>query len=303
MARNQWIDKLIPARGEATVSAQIKGSIGAKGSRMRRKPQNRFAKLRKVSSVLAVPFASSSYPNSGVFGEQGQMWCNSVGASTYGTNSRRWLFCIHPGSDVPSGNPFLAGLEDEGSSAEANSASYRIVGMVGSVYWTPTFSAPLSENVLGENCSGMFYGAWLHLKKGMNFTTSTREWEFRRWPESNVTHLVPGVEMGYLPVDVPSASTQAVLDAHDARTAGATMQRFCFPWRADYVYDPSAPTQSALGGAPSYKIPLPRKLVMNVGDQDALALVYWVKDNGQRGGAPDGIFNYADFGVKMHRLD
>jgi len=307
MPRAKWFDKLIPAKGEAEVMARIKGAVGAKSAGYRRRPKDRFAKMRAVKSRTFVPLSARNYPNGGAMGEQGQMTTYQVAGSTLATNQPAWLFCIHPGADGGNtGDPFMLGNKYS-EFQQGNSTLMRLVGMKGNINWVPLFGNPQGETLYQENCSGMFYGAWIKIKRTMQTTllgAGDPRWPFGDWRQSSVAHFPPKFQAGYLPdPQLDNASVAALETVRDWRVEHETIMKFEFPWRVDYVMNSASPTSSSFGGAHTYKLPIPRKLVMNVGDDTALALVYRIFDNDVHGGGPDGQFNHANFCVQLADID
>lgn len=64
MAKAQWLDKLIPAKGEAEVMARLKGAIGAKGASMRSSRPRRGRFLRPAVPTVRLPWAGYMTPTS-----------------------------------------------------------------------------------------------------------------------------------------------------------------------------------------------------------------------------------------------
>lgn len=294
---------------------------------MRRTKRSKFASLRKVpkgrEADYAIPLAPGVAWSTNRAGQLHYQQDTQPNTSSDGT--RMWAFVLHPGLRNDEGTvpvlPWMVGLEEH-----SESARYRVLGMQGSVYWTPL--ASVDEEVEPYSCTGFIMGAWYKLTRhglGLENDQTTlvtptlrRQFPFRSLTASD-SQLLARKEAGYgVPqVDTaiqPGAEDQVIAQdwrlAEHAKPIGA----FCRPWRADYnpsqfTFDDAGQTVAVvnlarLGPGYAVRLPMPRKLVANIGRNEALALYLQIEDNSSGSiSSPVGRLTYPDFRVKLLELD
>jgi len=296
---------------------------------MRRTKRSKFSSLRRMpkgrEADWVIPLAPGINP-SVAEGNQLHMEYGTP-ASTAGSLSRWWQFVLHPGTRPDQGAtpqlPWVAGLEEN-----SESSRYRVMGMQGEVYWTPT--ATLNEEVDPFSCTGFIAGAWYKLKRSNGIdidsdgSTIVNPVFRAQFPFRSLSTLDSGrmaaEESGYgLPYPLGGSADyleEGQLIQQDWRLvehANAIMP-FCKPWRCDFVapifgFDdtgqPVTVSQTAqLGPGSAVRLPMPKKLVANIGRDEALALylMVWSTAAGSYK-APQGVLTYPCFRVKLLELD
>jgi len=331
---NKDIGDLIPARGEAEVMARVKGAYGSKsGGYMRgRTKRSKFARLRRMpkgrEADWVVPLGPGSNPTQSQ-GDQLHMEMLTP-QDIAGNPARWWAFVLHPGLRPDTGTspqlPWVGGLEEY-----SESARYRVMGMAGDVYYTPQYSS--NEEIDPPACVGFIAGAWYKVQRSNAIdiegdgTTIVNppfrsQFPYRSLNATDSTRMA-AEEAGF-GVPYPLAGTA------DYREEGQLVQQdwrlvehakpigmFCKPWRADFipaqwgVDDTGQPVTQislpTLGPAHPVRLPMPRKLVANIGRDEALAL-YLMAWNNPAGSnpsvkAPKGLLTYPTFRVKLLELD
>lgn len=330
MARRSDIKDWIPAKGEAEVMARLKGAYGGKGGSMRRtRRSSRFNRLRKTpkgrEADIVIPLGPGTNPTQSPWD---QLHVETLTEdNNVSTPLRMWQWVIHPGLRPDGGTspqlPWVGGLEEY-----SESARYRVQGMMGDVYWTPTYTN--DEDVEPYACAGFVAGAWYKLTRNnaidieQDGTTVVvnpfrAQFPFRALSATDSIRMA-AEESGYgLPYPLNGTA--------DYREEGQLVQQdwrlvehskpigmFCKPWRADWqppilgFDDTGQPVTVAriqtMGPAMPVKLPMPRKLVANVGRNEALGFYLMVWSNADTSvKAPQGVLTYPTFRVKMLELD
>jgi len=330
MPRMRGIGDYIPASGEARALVEVKGRVGGKGAGMRRRSRrSNFSSLRKVPKGrepdYVIPLAAGEqFDASRTEQLHYQQDTQPKTSGDFGT--RMWAMVLHPGLRPVGGIspplPWVAGLEEN-----SDTSRYRVLGMQGSVYWAPT--ASVNEDVGPDSCTGFIMGAWYKLERnnaidieadGTVVNPSFRaQFPFRSFSALDQLRMaaeeqglgVPTVTSGTPTTDVEKVTQMDWRISNHAKPIGA----FCKPWRADFqppiwsfddVGQPVAQLQAPLLG-PGYpvQLPMPRKLVANIGRNEALALFLQIEDNGssQSISSPVGRLMWPNFRVKLLELD
>jgi len=331
MPRMRGIGDYIPASGEARALVEVKGRVGGKGAGMRRRSRrSSFSSLRKVPKGrepdYVIPLAAGEqFDTSRTEQLHYQHDTQPKTGGDFGT--RMWAMVLHPGLRPVGGIspplPWMIGLEENNDTSR-----YRVLGMQGSVYWTPL--ASVDEEVSPDACTGFIMGAWYKLQRNNAIDieadgTTIVNPNFRaQFPFRNFSALdelrmaaeeqglgVPSVTSGTPTTDVEKVTQMDWRIAEHAKPIGA----FCKPWRADwhpavFGYDdtgqPVTNTSIAqLGPGYPVQLPMPRKLVANIGRNEALGLFLQIEDNGssQSYSAPVGRLVWPNFRVKLLELD
>lgn len=330
MPRMRGIGDYIPASGEARALVEVKGRVGGKGAGMRRTRRSKFSNLRKMpkgrEADWVIPLGRGINPVQSA-GDQLHFEQITPGAVT-GTLSRFWQFVLHPGLRPDQGTtpqlPWVAGLEEN-----SDSARYRVMAMQGDLYWTPQFSN--DEDITPSMCTGFIAGAWYKLKRsnaididsdGSTIVNPPFRGQFP-WRSLSVLDGIrmAAEESGY---GVPDGLVGTVdylpggqLEQQDWRLVqhASPIGQFVRPWRADFIPtivgcdDTGQPTTvitiPQIGPAQPVKLPMPRRLVANIGRDEALGLYLMVWNNlgSTSNRAPEGLLTYPTFRVKLLELD
>lgn len=325
--------KLIPARGEAEVMAKLKGGYGSKAMRSRSGGRSRrsskFSRLRQTpkgrEADWVIPLAPGHNPTQSQGDQLHMEW--QTPQNTSGTISRWWQFVVHPGLRPAAGTtpvlPWVAGLEEN-----SESARYRLQGFSGDVYWSPLQSS--DEEITPPMCSGFVAGAWYKLQRsnaidieadGTTVVNPTfrAQFPFRALSTLDSTRMADEVAGYGVPYPL-NGNADYVEDGQLVHEDWRLVEHakpigmFCKPWYTDFVspifgFDdvgqPVTVSQIAqMGPAHAVRIPLPRKLVCNVGRNEALALymMAWC-GVGSSYKAPYGTLTYPTFRAKLLELD
>lgn len=220
---------------------------------------------------------------------------NSMEAPTAG-----WLFAITPENGEDQGGNYVHPVK---GSIDASS-QYRVAGIRGNLWWTPVVS--LNENPSVEALSGFLELAWYKLRRGAfnafeptAGTPSVYPW--RRW---NSVEAGPLAAQGFVSNLVEQ--NVSTLNNRDNRFRGDVMRRYVVPWTLNVfpVIDSEDVVRFEYVANKPIKLPLPRKVVANVGADECLALAYQVysQSNVNVSSSPAGIFHFDQLRVKVYEL-
>jgi len=299
---------------------------------MRRTKRSSFSRLRKMpkgrEADYVIPLGPGVNPTQSQ-GDQLHFQMQTLGTSAGGP-SRLWQFVVHPGLRPDGGTspqlPWVTGLEEH-----SESARYRIMGMQGDVYWTPMYSN--NEELTPQECTGFIAGAWYKVRRTnaidieADGTTIVNPAFRAQFPVRSLSVLdsqrMAAEEAGYgIPTGIVGTTPyreEGQIVQQDWRLCehAKPIGMFCKPWRADFIPpiygfdDTGQPVTTAaigqLGPAQAVRLPMPRKLVANVGREEALALYLqiWggISGTSPSYGAPWGLLTYPTFRVKLLELD
>lgn len=305
------IGDLVPAAGEARVLAEVKGRYGKMKSVKGRR--SRFSAMRQ-----------------GRISRKPQFWI-PLGAGTPGTSNRpdqKWLNRVTPGSsdeNVPDMGilwaitPELSGTGHNvvsvlpvGGEADAD-MRYRVVGIQGKLFWTPLVSYDTGggTDLPAEptaSYSGYIRVVWTKLRAQPDSGGSGNAeypWEagFDLDSEVGPTRCIPYFPY-YNAVTIQTAPTQTItLRNRDGRYRNDIMRHYEKSWQLPLttVWDNANGTVAYFPvAARPIEIPLPRKLVCDVGQGEALVCMYQVVSNSgiAVGSSPGGVFHFGSVRVK-----
>lgn len=314
---------------EAKGGAWIEGKVGRSTKWSRRNATRRkWNRLRSGVSAkkkprVMIPLGPppSTVEIGGEDAQLGQVQYldGSLGTQLY----QRWLFVMTPEKlvmeDLNVSPLYAATNEGDTVAADKDPGSQiddvvRIIGMRGSVYWTP--QTPLGEpaSLSPENFTGKWGYAWtVQRATGTTSADGTPAYLFGNYDEATSANGIAG--RGLMPVQGVGAylGNLANIDWRLSQAKMSILKYGMGRWRipAEYTtaFDSSgAITEQRLLPLPpsSYRIPVPRKLCVDVGKGKALCLIIWYRDDnpsGEVGGAPAARLDYHDFRVIGHVLD
>lgn len=315
MPRNQWIEKLVPARGEAEVMARVKGAYGAKGAGMRRySKRNRFARLRKGAFTkkpqVWIPLFSGPQGSTTNRPSITSMFRPTNGSNNEVTPDQGWLFAITPELDQGS----LASVMGIGGDIDPEQR-YRVVGMNGSLFWTP-YTALVDPDNSFTAWSGFISLWWYKVKASLDASGDAFA-EGASYPWSNGWDDVSNTEGLHVLGHVPWMNTTAIVNGpstlrfKDPRYRADLMRHSVTPFVIDMM-----PLMETTGGSSTsvtyvpraqmpIRLPLPRKVICNVGRGEALGCAYQIitQSGTPVESSPTGIFAGLDLKVMVHELD
>lgn len=304
---------VIPKSGEARVLAELKGAFGARGGKMRR-GKSKFQRLRKPRGKN--PFwALARFPG---IGDAAGEWTSDEDTPTltYRTPGSAslpislWALALSPElHPMGESTAVEAPIEPSGSDGAIRQIEprgmYRVVGVRGSLYWTPL--ATLQDPPDGTAYSGFVMGAWYKVEKKAGGTLLN---EFPWGSYSVSDSQLAGGQSGFR-VGIQEGSRNGTL-GRDPRLRYDMMGSFCKPWRMDigpgYVNDGGGGDPIVTDIEPSWavghavKIPIP-KPVWNIGRGEAVGLILTFKDNSPNRSAPLGILTQDDLRFRLIELD
>jgi len=320
---------LIPARGEAEVMARLKGAYGSKGGSMRRTKRSKFARLRKMPKGREADWVIPLGPGTNPTQSQGDQLHFEMltPEAVSGSIAKSWQFVIHPGLRPDNGTtpqlPWVAGLEEY-----SESARYRVMGMAGDIYYTPMYTS--DEEVEPWQCAGFVAGAWYKLTRSnaidieADGTTIVNPAFRAQFPYRSLSTLdstrMADEKAGYGVPDTVTGTApyreEGQIVQQDWRLCehAKPIAPFCKPWRAGFippiwgVDDTGQPVtqidQPKMDAAGAVRLPIPRKLVANIGRDEALALYLMTWANpGTAYRSPRGVLTFPTFKVKLLELD
>lgn len=316
--------KLIPAGGEAEVSARLKGRYGSmKGSRFKKSSRRSggfaamrrgYGKKRPQTWLLLPPGPQGSTGNRA---DQGLMMYDDPGSVDEQSPSSGWLFAITPEGDngssgIGTSNVPVLGL---GGSISPN-LKYRFVGFKGRLYWQPFTPLTDPPEPSGEANTGFLNLYWYKVKAQMPAGGSS---QLPQYPWSggwNDTANTTGNQhtRSFVPNYETQIETSADARRADVRWRTDVIHHVCIPWSIQYMLAPGTwdSTGEYINGAgfvaqpvKPISIPLPRKLICNIGRGEALACAYQVVSGSSVpvSSSPASRFWLADLSVKVFEID
>lgn len=304
-----------PMSGEGRLLAEVKGKVG--GAKMRRSNRTSFAAMRRGAMrnkpEWVVPLAPGDYGGGGggildrqphwMFYRTGSFASGGVSGQTQG-----WLFALTPELFPRDGNDTMAGFVNY---SEGANARYRVAGFQGKLHWTPLYPSYAITTFSSENLSGTFWYGWFKVDANAPpLSTDTIEESYPWGTFGTLAGGANGEAATRTFTPIAQAGNATGLFNRDARFRAKLMHSNSFTWTMKAIgqSEDSAGTGFQQSFIPTgYEIPLPRKLVCNVGRGEALALAYWYRDNsfvgGGVGGSPNSIFTFPSLRVKVYELD
>lgn len=305
--------KLIPARGEAEVMARLKGGYGSKmmrrrssGGRMRGMRSGRF---NRKHPKWMIPTAPGDYTASLSYGQQKILFFNSNGQLQSGGDTgadQGWLFAMTPEILQRTGLEPYAGLAGD---SDTQYDRLRIVGMVGKLFWTPF--APVSDPGIQDpydpsELTGSIVVCWYKVEAHAATTSGgfVNSYPWGSFSEADAASTAD-VET-YLPgIGSPTfQGTQNVDYRFRAKLMNVVHKRWTIGCAIAHN-DSGGVLIRQLMPHP-IEIPLPRKLVCNIGKGEALGCAYYIRNDGTVngiGGAPSSRFSFESMRVKCYELD
>lgn len=300
----------IPTGGEGRALVEVKGRVGkTKGSY--RRTASRFNAMRRGRLArkpqIWIPLASGD--QSLLNNRREQVWARreTVGSVSEGIPDQGWLFVISPEEVGGANDPTVVAF---GGEADPD-MEYKVVGITGRLTWTPMDS--LSDpNTDPTAWSGFVRTAWVKVHSVPQEAGSGKAlypWS-GSWtdPADSTGAHVSSIFPYYDTASVDTELNQRALAERDGRWRTDVIRRYERTFVMDYMpmvyYDAGdgTPQFSYLPRANRpIQIPLPRKLVCNVGRGQALACAFQVvsQSNFPTGSAPTGVFDFSDVKVKV----
>jgi len=232
------------------------------------------------------------------------------GSTTENVPDQGWLFAITPegsGNVQTTQSVFALGGDIDPEQ------QYRVVGLKGSLHWTPLQSLADPDNA-PEAWSGFLSLYWYKLEASRTPTPESSDsplvypWSAGWDDEANTTgrtaqSFVPWYET------VAVVSGPSTLRNRDPRYRVDVMHHVKVPWTIKMrpVWDNSVSDSVLFFPVEQrpIRIPLPRKLICNVGRGQALACAYQITSQSSvaAASAPVGLFNFQDMKILVHELD
>lgn len=302
------LERFIPAGGEGRALVEVRGRYGnmkgarTKGSRFRALRKGRFTKKPQTWLPLAPgPQNVSNRPEVTV------NYFSNPGSTEEQSPDMGWLFAITPERDLVNVTSVMAigGDIDEDQ-------KYRVVGIKGNLFYTPL--ASLNEDVgTVEACTGFVETYWYKVKTSLdsaaNLSNSplTFPWS-GGWDDTANTS---GIHVqGFVPwqQSIAVSSGPSALRNRDPRWRSDVMFHSKTPWVLPHFpyFDQTTMGVQYRAVAPCpVRIPLPCRVICNVGAGEALACAYVITS--QSGvnveSSPAGIFSFNDMKIMVHELD
>lgn len=312
---SDWKD-YIPASGEGRALVEVKGKVGGK-MKYRRTKRSRFAALRRGAfrkkPQVWIPLAPGPQGNTSNRPDMVDYRFSTPGSIAEQSPDQGWLFAITPelsGSATP--NAQIASVLGLGGQIDPDQA-YRVVGIKGSLHWTPLVSlADPPGSAVPEGLFGFLKLYWYKLKASLDgsadFSGGPLEYPWSGGWDDTANTSGNHVD-GFLPwTKAHSVLTVANLRNRDPRYRMDVIHHCKVPWTLEYrpVYDSGTDNilLQPIGQYP-IRLPLPRKLVCNIGRGEALACAYQVtsESGSNAASSPAGIFNFEDLRFMVHELD
>lgn len=302
---------IIPAHGEARVLAELKGGYGKKpkGANMRR---SRFNAMRRGAyrnkPQTWIPLAPGPQGSTSNRPDQTAYWFQTPGSISEIAPDAGWLFAITP--EASNLGTLARSIVPIGGEANANE-QYRVLGLSGKLHWTAQVSLEDPDND-PTAWSGFLSTYWYKVKASLA-ETSPAAGEPVAYPWSggwdDTTNTQNTHVRGFVPYtnQAYSVATGDPLRGRDPRWRRDLMFHTVQPWRLEVMPIFDTVTQSVvyqyLAQRP-IRVPLPRRVVCNVGRGEALACAYhvWSQSGSQAGSSPVGIFNFQDLRIKVMEL-
>lgn len=306
--------KLIPARGEAEVMARLKGGYGGKmrgrRSSMRgRRSAMRSGRFNKKHPKWMLPTAPGDYTASLSYGQQKILFFDSNGALQSGGATgadQGWLFAMTPEILARSGLEPYAGLAGD---SDTQYDRLRIVGMTGKLFWTPFApvsdpgqNAPYDPSELTGTIIVCWYKVEAHAATIAGGYVNSYPWasfsEADAAATANIETYLPGIGSPTF------QGTQNVDFRFRAKLMSVVHKRWTIGCNIARNEEDASLIRQLLPHP--IEIPLPRKLICNIGKGEALGCAYYIRNDGTVngvGGAPSSRFSFESMRVKCFELD
>lgn len=309
----------IPTGGEGRALVEVKGKVGkVRGYRTSR---NKFRRMRngflpRKKPLWLIPKGPGENDGANV----ANLWSNQRHLVQLGSPqvargpSIRWAFAITP-EPMPGANNNYSVIGNR----EGSNTRLRIAGMTGKLIFTPLAPSGYDGNLdnndqraaLNETSRGIVAWAWYKVRAQRQLAGEERGQGYP-WRSFSIADAENGVNtQGFVPFMMGLNSTDPEVEGLDWRGGVKLMHSGMRAWRMDLA--PSLYTgvsQELLGmyvvGGIPVEIPLPRKLVCDVGEGEALGMVLFVRDfsdQAEYGGSPEWRLDYASMRIKAYELD
>lgn len=314
MAKTRGWQDYIPTSGEGRALVEVKGRVGGKGRTMRKSSGGKWNRLRGRSFTAKkpkyfIPTSPGVYPSSVApyTGKQPHLYYDLNGSlqSGGGTGVQKgWLFALTPKTLLRDGVDSFPGMIGD---TETEYDRLRIVGMDGQLRWSPIspISDPAQPGVYdpGE-LAGTLTWAWYKFRASQSDLAGgfSRSWPWLAFTDAdaagNADTLVPALG---------APTSEAVKDV-DWRYRAKLIGKGSLVWKLDpRVYFNTVEEAPQQMWVPThYNVRLPRKLVCDVGGDEALGMVYYIRNFGSVngvGGAPASRFSFESMRVKCIEID
>lgn len=301
---------------EAKGGAWIEGKVGNRSGARRRRTGS-FARMRKGAPqnkkpMWMIPMGPGDYgATGGATGRQPHIQTPLLGTLQSGGSDGAqagYLFALTPerferDGNEPSGIPGMLG--NGGDEFDR----LRIAGMDGKLLWTPVapvYDLPTGQPPEASLLTGVINWWWMKVV-AQEYDESfdpQYAWGYP-WASFSFSDAAN--------LEAPNKPLLTALTSQDAarkdwRYRAKLMGKGSKPWALTYAPYWNTDTQAQVNtfNSRSIEIPLPRKLVCDVGKGEALAMMYWIRDNTRAntvGGAPASVFDYSSMRVKCYELD
>lgn len=271
--------------------------------------RNSFARLRsgapsRKTEIWALPVASGAY-TTGSIDQLTRM--QQMPGHLGNTIQAQWLWALTPEILERTGLDPIPGLFWDDNDNVNNDDRFRIVGITGSLYYTPI--APLAASGASEGANCGMVGISFTKFDAQNFTTVSGEnrptYPFTPFGLGGPLPQPITQEIGVTPYLTNVLSPQAAQYADYRTRRGRVMFKAIVPWRMEQFYNVDEAAGECYAG-PSVRIPLPRKLLCNIGKGEAVGVAVWQKDfgtNAEASGSPSAVLSFHDVKIKLHKLE
>lgn len=273
----------------------------------------RFRALRrgahKTKPQVWLPIAPGPQGTTANRADNSLQYFATPGSTTESIPDQGWLFAITPeASSSSNATKSVFGL---GGDIDEDQL-YRVVGLKGSLHWTPLQSLSDPDR-FQEAWSGFISLYWFKVEASRTTTVESMDsgllypWS-GGWDDTANTDGIHAQSFVPWYNTVSVTGGPATLRNKDPRYRTDVIHHVKIPWTLNvmpyYDVDNSVPVYAYVGQRP-IRIPLPRKIICNVGRGQALACAYQVVSQSSTavGSSPAGMFNFQDMRILVHELD
>lgn len=311
--RRRGIGDWIPTSGEGRALVEVKGRVGkmrggrSSGTRGLRRAMRSGRYVRK-SPKWFYPVAPGDNGSSGTvnYNFQKQLYYDLTGTlQSGGSNgaSVGWLFALTPEVFDRSNTPFAGMAGDRDTTADR----LRIVGMTGNLFFTPLnpiIDEP-ADSMPPSAFTGTLITAWFKFTQAHSSLTGgiSRGYPWGQFTPADASSA--GATATFVPsLGVPLLDSLSSLDYRErAHLMHVKHQR----WRIPHVIAGTVTDGFITSYMPqSIQVPLPRKVIANVGKGEALAMMYYIRDDGTingTAGSPAARFSFESMRIKCFETD
>lgn len=218
-----------------------------------------------------------------------------------------WLFAITPELTDGDAGASVMGL---GGAIDSEQA-YRVVGLKGNLSWTPQYTLSDPNNDVSA-WSGWISLWWYKVEASLAGAVPSADsplrypWSAGWLTKSNTEgNFAQGFVTNYHAVTLNSGPS--ALRNKDPRYRVDVMHHVRKPWSLNVmpIIDGADVISNLTMNQRAVSLPLPRKVVCNVGRGEALACAYQVvsDSNVPSASSPGGLFTFSDMKVLVHELD